>query len=373
MDAGIGPNDAVLLAGPDGDIIYSKHADKPLTPASTLKLLTALFAFHHLGSDFRFQTEFFQDADGNIYIKGYGDPLLISEEIEWICSVLGPKIEKINNLFLDDLYFRQPIMIPGIKNSAEPYDAPNGALCVNFNTVFFRTVDGIAQSAEKQTPILPLAIAKIRKTRLKQGRIILSHSRNEILQYAGEMFQYFLKAHGTPVLGEIHPKGIDGRSAQKIFKHRSRHTLERVVAKLLEFSNNFIANQVLLTVGAEVHGPPAGLNKAAAAMHRYAADVLNMTTLEIVEGSGISRRNKISANDMLSVLKAFEPHHRLMRRNGNEWYKTGTLDGISTRAGYIQDDDTRLYKYVVFLNSSSGTNAELQVNHLIQWVINSKP
>ena len=59
--------------------------------------------------------------------------------------------------FLDDTYFTQPLTIPGISSSSNPYDAPNGALCANFNTVFFKhSRDGYA-SAEPQTPLLPMA------------------------------------------------------------------------------------------------------------------------------------------------------------------------------------------------------------------------
>ena len=54
---------------------------------------------------------------------------------------------------------------------------------------------------------------------------------------------------------------------------------------------------------------------------------------------------------MLRVLDEFEPHHRLMRKKGREFYKTGTLYGVNTRAGYIADGNGGLYRYVVMINT----------------------
>ena len=75
----IGDKDSVLIGNSSGKILYSKNAKKLLVPASTLKILTSLAALDRLGPDFRFKTEFYQDSEENLKIKGYGDPLLISE------------------------------------------------------------------------------------------------------------------------------------------------------------------------------------------------------------------------------------------------------------------------------------------------------
>ncbi|NJL59293.1 MAG: hypothetical protein HC887_06265 [Desulfobacteraceae bacterium] len=82
----IGENDAVLITDPLGNIVLSKHADKPLAPASTFKLLTSLAAIQYLGMDYRFGTEFYIDGNANLIIKGFGDPMLVSEVLPDICK-----------------------------------------------------------------------------------------------------------------------------------------------------------------------------------------------------------------------------------------------------------------------------------------------
>jgi len=346
----IGTQDSLLVADSQGQILFAQNADKKLIPASTLKILTSLTALHYLGTDFRFVTEFYTDRDSNLKIKGYGDPVLISEVVAEIAETLSTKLGTFNNLVLDNSYF-DPAPIPGVTVTLNPYDAPNGALCVNFNTVFFkREPDGSYSSAEPQTPLLPFALKKIAGYGLKQDRVILSQEQDEITLYAGAMFQYFLKQQGILSEGGIRLGKVD-KTDKLIFRYLSKFSLQDVIARLLEYSNNFIANQTLLAIGAKVYGAPATLEKGVQAALSYAADVLKLKDIRLAEGSGISRENRISAKDLMVCLEAFEPYHSLMRHQGREFFKTGSLNGVKTRAGYIDDGTGGMYRFAVMLNT----------------------
>jgi D-alanyl-D-alanine carboxypeptidase/D-alanyl-D-alanine-endopeptidase (penicillin-binding protein 4) len=149
--------DSFLVATPDGKVLFEKNAAKPRVPASTLKVLTALAALDHFGPSYCFQTAFYSDSDHNLKIKGYGDPLLISEALYHIAAILARKTESIQDIILDDTYFAPEIAVPGCDHTSNPYDAPIGALCANFNTVGFkRKKNGRIYSAESQTPMIPL-------------------------------------------------------------------------------------------------------------------------------------------------------------------------------------------------------------------------
>ncbi|MDJ0780615.1 MAG: D-alanyl-D-alanine carboxypeptidase [Desulfosarcinaceae bacterium] len=350
----LGPTDAALLAAPDGCHLVAIHAGRPLIPASTLKLLTAAAALHHLGPEYRFQTDFFQDASGNLIIKGYGDPLLISEVVADLAQTLAPSLRRYGDLIIDDEWFKQPLFIPGRRNSLQPYDAPNGALCVNFNTVFFKRRNGKPASAEAQTPLLPFARKKIAASGQAQGRIGLSAGAAENIRYSGELFRYFLEKAGSRGSGTIQSGRVTG-GVNRIHRHHSPYPLTEVIQKLMAYSNNFMANQLFITTGIAAYDPPGTLAKAQAAVDRYAREHLGLRHLTLVEGSGISRANRMSALDLLRVLDAFAPHHRLLRNDANEYYKTGTLDGIRTRAGYLMGEDGTLYRFVVLHNTPGRT------------------
>jgi serine-type D-Ala-D-Ala carboxypeptidase/endopeptidase (penicillin-binding protein 4) len=365
----IGDQDAVLVADHQGRIIVSKNADKKLIPASTLKILTSLVAMHYLGPDYRFTTEFYLDNDSNLKIKGYGDPLLTSEILEEISKALGSSLDaehkKIKDIVLDDSYFKQPITIPGISPSSQPYDAPIGALCANFNTVYFKRLEnGKYVSAEEQTPLLPFALRKVKKSKMAMGRIVFSHKESENTLYFGHLFKYFLEKQGIKSNGSIR-LGRVNKDDRLVFKYMSGFSIKEIISKLLEHSNNFMANQLLIAAGAKLYGSPGTLDKGILVAKDYAKKMLNVKDLCIIEGSGISRQNRISANSLHKILEKFEPYHKLMHKSGREFYKTGTLDGISTRAGYIRNEKGGLYRFVVLINTQ-GKSAESIMNSLLK-------
>jgi len=356
----------VVVSGPDNRILFSHNTDALLIPASTLKVLTALTAFHTLGEGYRFQTEFYMDSASNLKIKGYGDPLLISEVIADIAALLYDLLKanghSLSNIIVDPSYFDRAVVIPGVTDTAEPYDSPNGALCVNFNTVNFKTINRKYTSAESQTPLLPMTLGHIKKTGLPQGRITLSHQKDEIVFYAGRLFKYFLEQAGVKVTGKVLLGNVKSADRRILLFH-SPFSLKQGVEKMMTYSNNFMANQILLEAGISQAGPPGTLQKGVAAAKKYAKNELSMDGLQITEGSGISRKNRITAKNLHKILLKFKPHFRLLRQDEEDFYKTGTLKNISTRVGFIGQDETISYAYVILCNTP-GKSATLIKNRL---------
>jgi D-alanyl-D-alanine carboxypeptidase/D-alanyl-D-alanine-endopeptidase (penicillin-binding protein 4) len=344
-------NDALIVSDPLGTAIFAKNADKKLMPASTLKIFTAMVALHYLGLDYKFTTEFYLDQNKNLKIKGHGDPFLISEVVAEIATNLSTRLKRVNDIVLDDSYFSEPLTIPGISSSSEPYDAPNGALCVNFNTVNFKKVNGTYISAEPQTPLLPFALKRIKTANSTAGRIVFSHDADMCTLYAGHLFRYFLKKKGIQTGSRIRLGRIRKKKDSLIYTYVSRFSLEDIIAGLLEHSNNYTTNQLLIAAGIQAYGPPGTLSKGVQAAKAYAADRLQLNNFNIAEGSGISRENKVTAGQLHKILGVFAPYRYLLRQEGNEFYKTGTLRGISSRVGYIENPDGSFYRYVVIINT----------------------
>ncbi|MFP4452438.1 MAG: D-alanyl-D-alanine carboxypeptidase/D-alanyl-D-alanine-endopeptidase [Desulfobacterales bacterium] len=351
ISAMLGSHDAAVVTSPENEVLFAKNSDKLLVPASTLKILTALTAFYHLGVNFRFKTEFYIDTENNLVIKGYGDPLLVSEEVEKIAEILAGKINKISGIVLDDSYFAADIETPGTKAvSHKSYDAPIGALCVNFNTVNIKKAGNGYVSAEPQTPLLPSVLKRLKGKNIADERILLSGKNNENLIYAGELFAYFLRARGVMISGPIRPGPAMAEKSRLIYRHYSCFDLTEVVAQLMEYSNNFVANQLLAATGAKAYGRPATIEKGVQAAADYAKRKLGISP-KLAEGSGISRQNKISAQMFIPMLNAFARYYSLMPEEKGIYFKTGTLDGISTRAGYIEKNND-LFRFAVLINTS---------------------
>ncbi len=352
-----GGKDAIAIATSEGSVFFAANKDTPLVPASILKLLTALVAIDTLGPDYRFPTEFRLLADHRLQVTGYGDPLFISEVIDAAAARIVEQIPPSRNpclsgILLNAGYFAEPLVIPGVSDTANPYDAPNGALCANFNTVYYsrNARTGTLDSAEPQTPLLPFAASRIGENARATDRVVLSHRENAATQYTGHLLKYFIQRHGCRVGGGIELADGAGLSPSTVHRFFSPFPLTDVISRMMAHSNNFMANQLLIAAAAAAYGPPGTLTAAARLANGFARNRLDLRRAVIVEGSGISRGNRISAGEMITVLTAFFPYRQLLRREGADRFKTGTLKGIQTRAGYLTVNETP-YAYVVMLNS----------------------
>ena len=349
---GLAGRGAVVVADERGKILFARHGDTSLVPASTLKILTASTALTVLGDTYRFVTEFLISPEGDLTIAGKGDPLLISEEIKYIAEQLKNRgLKSIRNIYLDARFFSPGIVLHGTERSLNPYDAFNGALAVNFNTIFVNVdSNGDVTSAEPQTPITPLACEMARKGGKKgKIRLNLAIDRKICLRYAGELFRAFLLKAGVETRGEIVPGVSDNDPGDVLYRHQSRFTLADCIRKLLKYSNNFIANQIFLTAGAEKYGPPATTEKARQAVADHLKS-MGIEELHVEEGSGLSRRTKITAVQMIKVLKEFLPHRDLLVREGDVFFKTGTLRDVQALAGYLENPPEGPALFVVLLN-----------------------
>lgn len=345
----VDPSGAVLLTDGD-DILIEQNAATQYVPASTLKLLTALAAMHHWGLTYRFRTEFYMDADRNLKIKGYGDPFLVTEAWEEIAKALSTTVRGFNHLILDNSYFAPGIDISGRGDSTNPYDAPPGALCANFNTVHVDPdAEGRIADTEPKTPLSRAAGERCQSLGLKQGRYTFSHDEQVITRYAGEVALYFMKKEGVDMAGDI-SLGTVRPGDTLVYTHASVFTLKEMIRGMMEFSNNFIANQLFLNLGAHVFGPPATLEKGIRVIDRYLKDELGMPNVHIVEGSGLSRENRLSASEMDGILIQFEPCRHLLKTRDGVSFKTGRLEGIRTRVGYVETETANPCRFVVFLN-----------------------
>jgi D-alanyl-D-alanine carboxypeptidase/D-alanyl-D-alanine-endopeptidase (penicillin-binding protein 4) len=344
-----------VFTSPKGVIEHNRYT--PFTPASILKIATSAAAFEILGPRYRFATSFYQDTNGDIYIKGSGDPFLTSEEISAILKILASQqLRPYKRLYIDNSYFDLESARPdGANGSANPYDALNSSLAVNFNTLPILLKDNIVFSLEEQTPSIPLM--KKYAFGLGQGkhRISISKNADDIVTYAGELFIHLnpdINFSNTVSIGQkVVPEGL-----HPLYVHQSSKSLYDLISPLLLYSNNFIANQIFLACGANKYGAPATWQKGKNALEFFLNQTLNIerSQFTIREGSGLSWKNKLSPDAMMTILKYFEPQHSLLPFKKNMFIKSGTLTGVYSYAGYISKGST-VTPFVIILNQNTNT------------------
>jgi len=354
--ASLAPKGLVLVMDAEGNELVVQNADKPFVPASVTKIVTAWLAMQVLGGDYRFQTRFYLDDDRVLYVRGGGDPFLVSEELAGLAAQLVAAVgkEPLTGIVLDASYYASDLRIPGVEETNEAYDALNSALAVNFNTIHAVRRGTKVRSAEKQTPITPLAISQFRARGPNgRSRISLTQDPAVSLQYAGELIAAFIKQAGGSVSGEI-TTGFVPEALAPVYVHRQSRTLSEILTQMLRYSNNYIANQVFLEIGAHRHGGPVALEKSLQVAREVLAAHGLAEAIQLEEGSGISRGNRFTARGLARLLHHFAPHAGLFHGRNGAPHKTGTLSGVRTLAGYADTARHGQVRFVISLRSNNG-------------------
>lgn len=343
-------NGTLLVEDERGRTIYSHRAQEHFVPASILKIATSACALHLLPKGFRFETSVYVGPGQDIYIQGSGDPALTSEELARFAQALKAHgLRTVGKIILDDRFFASDIQIDGQSRSLNPYDALNSALLVNYNTANVRKLaNGQVVSAEPQTPTTPSLAYFAKGLRAGTYRINLSKDPVRARHYVGELIQAFLTNAGVAVTGPI-VAGPVPQGLKPFYVHQSAKSLEDNVRDLLEFSNNLTANQLFLFLGAAIHRPPATTDKGAQVLTKCLHDHVGWRDFRVIEGSGLSRENRVSAAQMMQLLRYFEPYRALLPRKDIFLAKTGTLNNVSTLAGYMAPAG-KLVRFVLMQN-----------------------
>jgi serine-type D-Ala-D-Ala carboxypeptidase/endopeptidase (penicillin-binding protein 4) len=352
--AALAPPAVVLVVDGKDSELLAQNADEPFIPASVTKIVTAWLALEVLGADYRFETRFYLDDARVLYVRGGGDPFLVSEELKLLATDLVGAVGKkpITGIVLDANYYPSNLGIPGIEDTDEAYNALNSALAVNFNTVYAVRSGNKVSSAEKQTPITPLAITLFQaRGPNATGRINLSQDPAVSLQYAGELIAAFVERAGGRVKGGI-STGTVPEGLTPVYVHRQSRTLSKILAEMLRASNNYIANQVFLEIGGHRLGAPVSLEKSLKVANETLAAQDLATAIHLEEGSGISRDNRFTAGGLAKVLGLFAPHAGLLHGHDGGMNKTGTMDGIRTLAGYADTSSHGRVRFVISLTSN---------------------
>lgn len=344
----LAPQAGVAL-GEGGKILLSRNEKRLYITASGIKVPLVLSAFNHLGADFRFTTSFYSNANNDLLIYGEGDPFLISEEVALIAVALKERgWSRFNRLYLDDSLYRR-IALTAVGDSTNPYDARLSSLGVNFNTMnLIKRADGSVVSAEPQTPTLPLAQQMKEQIVCCNQPTRISLKREDVLNYTAQLVFAIFAENGISLLPGYSPAQLN-KEWSLIYEHKNSRSLAEVSQALLLYSNNLIANALLLQF------MPGGDDILASSLAIWRQDLNRMAIRDfrLVEGSGLDRRNQFTPLSMFAVLTRFAPYAYLLPSDQEgAYYKTGSLEGISNSVGYIENNG-QLRPFVIFNQQGS--------------------
>lgn len=349
--------------------LESKNSEMFYVPASTTKLITAFLALKHWGENYRFKTEFylknFKDSTATLVVKGYGDPFLVSEELQAVAKKLKEKLQasgvkKINGFELDSSFYQPGLVMPGTSTSDNPYDAIPGAIAANFNSIYVVKRGHELLSAEPQTPMTQSGLVVARNIKKykskpsgKYSRVNLGTDSELNQRYFVELLSEFLQQQEVKVVNKIRLNALvksDDKNITPLYTHFNSRTLAEVIKPMMKYSTNFIANQLALNLSVDILGGEANQQKVAKVYRQQLTQYFGWQDFHIEDGAGLSRNNRLKPAQLIDVLQVFRPWAKLLPEiEQSVIAKSGSLIGVSTLAGYIKKRDV-LMPFAMMIN-----------------------
>ncbi len=404
-----------------GDVLYARDADVLLNPASNVKLVTSAAALARLGPGYRFATELLVDAPSagagavrTLYVRGRGDPTLVTERLWAIAGELAHLgIRSIGDVVLDDGWFDGERNGPGYdqEEGDRSYLAPTGALSLNWNTVAVYVAPGAGRGQRGRVELEPhsafFELVNRTKTVGPKGRrhvtvessfvngkqrIVVSgpipaRSRvqavwrkiDEPARYFGHSLARLLELRGVKVKGAIRTGTVP--PGAKLVHVAESDTLAEIVRRLNKTSNNFVAEQLVKTLGAEAKGAPGSWAKGVEAAGEFLAGMgIPRGAYVMKNGSGLNDSNRFSARQLVTLLRAMWSRFPLQAEyvtslpvagrdgtirwrmdgtpaDGHLRAKTGTLENVTSLSGYVETAGKRTLAFAIIVNDYPGRHA----------------
>lgn len=342
--------------GDTAEILFSQFGDKRLRPASNMKMLTTAAALDVLGPDYRFETEVLTDGtlqgkvlQGNLYLKGKGDPTLMKEDLDQFAKDLKDQgIKKIKgNIIGDDVWYDDVRLSQDLNWSDEPFytGAQVSALTLSPNedydagTVIVEVNPGDKKGDEAKVTLTPETdyVTIINKTetvaadKAKDISIERQHGSNEIViegeiplegtrsrswvsvweptGYAVNVFKKSLEENGITFAGQVNEEVGTVPKNARLLTSKDSIRLEELLIPFMKLSNNGHGETLVKEMGKVVHDEGSwdkGLEVMEDTVETFG---ITKNTIQLRDGSGMSHKNMIPTDELSQMLFTIQDEH----------------------------------------------------------------
>jgi serine-type D-Ala-D-Ala carboxypeptidase/endopeptidase (penicillin-binding protein 4) len=410
--------------------IIDLNGSQAMNPASTMKLLTTFSALELLGPAYRWKTEAYLDGklengvlQGNLIFKGYGDPKLTVDQFwMWLRELLQRGLREIRgNIVLDQSFF-EPVKNDPAEFDNDPsraYNVTPNALLLNFNALHLHLIpNGNVVTALLEPELAGYTVKNLITTSSKLAcggeDAYSSHLAGHTIMLEGsipggcgetddyfsllphdEYFFALFSALWKELGGTIQGKLSLGQAPinQAPFATHKSQALSEAIRDINKFSNNTMARQLFLTLGASETASANTTRSTAVIQQWLDSERLNFPELVLENGAGLSRKESITAKHLAEILQratrsryaaeleaslpilgmdgTVKKRFKESPLSGYAHLKTGTLDGVKSIAGYIKVRSGRQYIMVFITNHPNAALTQPAQDALIEWLHNN--
>lgn len=386
-----------------GEVVYDLNSDKLVPPASTQKLVTLAAALDTLGTDYAFKTSLYKNVNNELYLKLGADPFLTSKNLDTLMAeakkkkIVEPKNIYIDDYILDSVEWGEgwqwddelnPLMtkfgsynldgnLLSIVVMPTASDAPAKIYPKKFYPLTFMNMvtTGSANNIEVEKTAVSLPdMLTVKGTVSKPETFEIPV--NNLKRYFRLRLEETVNNNKLEYYGNYMQKKTPDKDVYLVYE--ISHPMQMAVDAVLERSNNLVTETVFKLAGGKFVNN-TGSTDAALKMFQAYCEKFNLDTndIKLVDGSGVSKNNLMSADFMTDFLLAISKHEqfinyknamatpgegtlkdRMLYFNGNLRAKTGTLSDISSIAGYITSQSGNNYAFDIMINDAKTSNAD---------------
>jgi D-alanyl-D-alanine carboxypeptidase/D-alanyl-D-alanine-endopeptidase (penicillin-binding protein 4) len=405
--------------------IYAYNENQPRLIASNMKLFTTVFGLQHLGPSFQWHTKLFYSGQishghlqGNLYVKGGGDPTLTRNELHNMFSQLNKLgIKQIQgNLIVDESIFNAKPVYSMLNNDAYDSDTvlPSGLIIdqnltqfklqrqhnqftlqhnlVDYTVVSKLTVNPQLVQCSGLNNLIHLTLNHSRI--VVQGKIaksctgkVLTYNLLPNFSYNHMLIRHILNHMSITVNGK-YSLGKVPLTAHLIVDHASS-PLSHVLIPMNQYSNNLTAETVLLSVGAYTTTNTNTYANSQKLFDQFLVtnDLLN-PQFNLENGAGLSRHEYFSVTEIIRLLKLVDKsplqltvaatlpkpgeagtlHDTFLPFTGRLLAKTGSLSDTKAYSGYFYARSGHKYLISIVINQINAEDKR-QIHHFNRWVM----
>lgn len=384
-----------------GKTVYKLNDKQPSMPASTLKLITLGASLDTLGKDYEFTTQLYKNANNELYLKLGADPFLSSAGLNTLMekAVKEKKIISPKTVYIDDYIFDKTEWGEGWQwdddlNPLMPKFSSYNIDKNMINVVIVPTTAG-APAQIYTTKFYPVTFMNLVTTG-KETNIELSRNNSispHVITASGTIDKQITKP--LPVNNPkryfilrledaIRSAKMDyyGKFVQKKTPSTGvypasevKHPIDNAVKAILKDSNNYVAETVFKLAGAKFVNNTGSLEHSQQMLKAYFEKLgINYDDIKIVDGSGVSKNNIITADFMTEYLVK-QAENEILKNNlptagegtlktrmlyfkDNLRAKTGTLADVSAITGYITSRSGKTYAFDIMINDPKSKSNE---------------